>query len=52
MRINASIGPLAPYAKQADPVLNGIGCIAGGVGSWAFLNATELRLAESRFYCP
>ena len=52
MLINASMGPLASSAKVADPVRDGIGCIAGGVGSWALLNATELHLAANRFHCP
>jgi hypothetical protein len=52
MLINTSMGPLVSYPTVADPVFDGIGCVAGGVGSWTSLNATELHLVSNRFGCP
>jgi hypothetical protein len=51
MLINTSMGPLVSHWKVADPVFDGIGCVASGVGSWTSLNAT-VHLVGSRFGCP
>jgi hypothetical protein len=51
MPINASMRPQVPYTSVTDPPFDGIAFAADGIGSWALLNATELRLSRNRFRC-